>query len=404
MNKLFIVAQREYLKVVRKPWFWLGTVVFPLFLLLVMFISGYAAEAADTLYDQSAEDADRILIVDDSGIIAKDFLQEPFEVMDSREDAIATVQENEADAAFYYPADILTSQQIQVHRVHKDLISNGNFDSSARGLLQLALVQSLENPETYAAIQAPYNVEVTPYQDGEEVDTNIANLIVPGVSVIVYFLIMILSVNVLLSSISEEKENRMMETMWTMVPAKYMMGGKVIGLGGVVLTQVVVLGGFLLAGFFLTGSQIDLPVEIDFSTLEIQPIQILLGVVYVVLGAAFLANIMIGVGAAVPTFKEAQQLSTPFMLLSVFPIYFIALIITDPEGLLAIVTSYTPFTAPFVLLVRNALGALAVWEVLLGTVVLCIYLVLSIALAARLFSLGALEYTNRISIKRLFKK
>ena len=145
-----------------------------------------------------------------------------------------------------------------------------------------------------------------------------------------------------------------------------------------------------------------LPFDIDFSKIVLDPVAIGLAFFYTFAGYLLYAAIMAGVGAIVPTAREAGGLVAFFMICALSPFYFIAALIADPDGPTAVLTSYFPLTAPLVLVLRNALGALSPIEIAASIAALIAYIVLAFLIAVKLFQLGALEYGQRLSLKRLF--
>ncbi len=113
---------------------------------------------------------------------------------------------------------------------------------------------------------------------------------------------------------------------------------------------------------------------------------------------------MVGLGLAMPSYKEAASFSPIFTILSILPIYFLPLILQNPSGAVALGTSYFPFIAPLILLIRNALGELSTLEVFVSIVAMTTYVVLGLFVAFKLFELGAMEYSQKISLKKLFSK
>ena len=79
-------------------------------------------------------------------------------------------------------------------------------------------------------------------------------------------------------------------------------------------------------------------------------------------------------------------------------------LVAEPTGATAIVTSYFPLTAPLVLVLRNALGALSPLEMGLSILAMVAYIALAFAGSVKMFELGALEYGQRLSFKRLFAR
>lgn len=197
--------------------------------------------------------------------------------------------------------------------------------------------------------------------------------------------------------------------MLSSVTPKELIGGKIIGLIGIILTQVILLILLSIAGiafviFLLSsqaGSSAILP-SINLATLNINPLQILLDIIYIFLGFIVMACTMVGVGSAMPTYRDSQSFASVFIILSIFPMYFVSLIIAEPSGTIAQIFSYFPYSAGLILLFRNALGVLSPLEIILSLVLLIVYSYLIFVIAFKLFEFGSLEYTKKISFKDFF--
>jgi ABC-2 type transport system permease protein len=201
--------------------------------------------------------------------------------------------------------------------------------------------------------------------------------------------------------VSEEKESRMIEILLTSISSRSLLIGKLIGLLGVILTQMLLLSAFAVIGFMIVKSQINIP--FSFSDLVFDPIQIVYAVLCIILGFLVLASVMVGVGSAMPSLKEAQSFSSMFMILTIFPLYFAGILVSDPDSTLAKVLSFVPITAPLVLLFRNAFNVITPLEMGLSLVALIVQLIISVYLAVKLFEIGSLEYKEKISLDRVWK-
>jgi len=398
-NKIFLVAKREYFKNIRKPAFWLATLALPALIIAVGFVSGYSTRAAEKKAREELANAKEILVLDKSNYINPDSLTSPYVPISSEVEGISKVKSNEASALFIYPENILESRQVTIHAKDPGLTSRGSFQSAATNLLKNQLISRLG--ETQPLVQENLKTDSTFYLDGEVVEFEIGDFIVPGLAVVMYFFLTFLSSSFLLLSVSEEKENRMMEIILSILTPKQIIWGKIFGLIALALTQLVVLVTLAVVGF--QALSLSLPFAIDLGSISIDPMQILLSIFYATSGFLLMATIMVGTGSAMPTYREAQSFTSIFIMLSIFPIYFASLIISDPTGPIAMVISYFPFTAPLVLLARNALGALGSWEILLSLILLPIYVIGGFYLAFKLFELGSLEYSEKIT-SRLFKR
>ena len=112
---------------------------------------------------------------------------------------------------------------------------------------------------------------------------------------------------------------------------------------------------------------------------------------------------LVAIGAIMPTAKEAGQWFGIAMIAMFIPFYIIQLILSDPEQYVVAVFTYFPFTAPVTAMLRNAFGTLSAMEATIVVATLLILGALIIRLAVRMFRYGAMEYSDRLSLKRIFK-
>lgn len=396
-NKVIIVLMREYLKNVRKVSFWLATLFFPVFIAIIGFISGYSGTAIEKKLADDAKSAQKLLVVDHADIVDTTLYPNFIELYEAENEAIDLVKKNEADAVIVIPSDVRETKKIEIHAVSKGILSRARHNDFAANMVKQSILGQINDPQLIELVNAGISVNVTSYKDGGFFDDGYTKLIVPIASVVIYFLLISLGNNFLLMSVSEEKENRMIEVVLTSVKPKQLILGKIIGQVATVITQLVVLFG--LAAIALKVTDMKSPLPIDFSSLNFTPATVLLGLFYIIVGFLILGNIMVGVGAAMPTYKEAQNFSAVFIILSILPVYFFSVIIADPSGTIAQITSYFPLTAPMILLFRQALGELSVMETLLSGGLLVIYAYITYYIAVKLFEFGSLEYNKKISFQ-----
>jgi ABC-2 type transport system permease protein len=121
-------------------------------------------------------------------------------------------------------------------------------------------------------------------------------------------------------------------------------------------------------------------------------------------GFLLFAALMAGVGAMVPSAKDAGGLSAAFIIGAILPFYTFSIISTDPGSIITQLMTYFPVTAPSTILIRNVFNNMSAIEAVTALATLMIYAGLAIMLAGKLFELGALEFTNRLSLKMLRRR
>ncbi len=401
-NPLLLIAKREYLKVVRKKSFWVIILLIPTFTAIVSVISGNSANTIQKHIEQQVKGAKRIIIVDKSGLIAPAFIKTPLEAMADAQAAQTAVQQGKADAALVYPADIASSHVMQSYVVDTGLISRGRFDALGQSLLQQSILAKLPNPSDAALIATPPKVQATVYAKGQKIITSIEAYILPILAVVIYFLLTVTSVNYMLMAMSEEKENRMIETIRSMVTPQQLIWGKLLAMIGLAFTQVMTLAIYGVIAYQVSTK--ILPVHIDWSLVHFGVWQLILTIYFIVSGFAVMAAMMVGIGAAMPSYRDAQQVSPLFLLTSILPIYFFSILLADPSGSVARITSYVPFMSPLVLTFRASVGALPVIEQIIGIIVSALYVVISFYVAFKLFEVGSLEFGKKVSLKNILRR
>jgi len=123
---------------------------------------------------------------------------------------------------------------------------------------------------------------------------------------------------------------------------------------------------------------------------------------FYITGYALYASLFAAVGSAVSPESDAQYLMLPVMLPLIASYVMAATAIEAPEGMVATVGSFIPFSAPILMLVRIPMGV-PVWEVVLGLVVVAVTAWLMMLLASRVYRVGLLMYGKRPTLGELFK-
>lgn len=403
MNKLLIVAKREYFKNIKKASFWIATLLFPIFFAVIGVVSTYSSTAVQNSIEQASESAKNVLIYDGADVINTKILEtDPYKnikLVDDASASIEKVKKGEAEVFFEIPQDFYTSKKINIYQQDKGIFAQGAFADFANTLIKQSLLQNIPDEAKVQLFNASYTPNITSYKNGEVVDNSFTKLIIPGIAVIIYFILVNFANSYLLSSVAEEKENRMIEIVLTAVDSTKLIVGKILGQIATVLTQLVVL--IIMASIGLFG--LNSTFTNLLSGVQLNPLMILMGIFYILCGFLIMGNIMVGVGAAMPNYRDAQGFSSIFIILSIFPVYFATIILAEPSGTVSQIVSYFPLTSAMILLFRFMLGELSNLEIVISSLLLIIYVAATFWLAIKLFEFGSLEYSNKISFKGFLK-
>jgi len=104
------------------------------------------------------------------------------------------------------------------------------------------------------------------------------------------------------------------------------------------------------------------------------------------------------------TAKDAGNIFGGIAVLMFIPLYAAPLIISDPQGPVAQLFTYFPYSAPVTALLRNAFESLAGWEAAIVVTELFLLSALVLQIAVRLFRTGSIQYNSRVSLKTIFAR
>jgi ABC-2 type transport system permease protein len=211
---------------------------------------------------------------------------------------------------------------------------------------------------------------------------------------VIYLFVMIMMLSqfttngYLMQTIIEEKETKLIEILISGLRPTHLLIGKILALGVLGLVQIAVwLGAVLLlaqiAGNIGTTLLFLLNISIPLGTL-------LLFLVYFVLGYLFFAAAYGMIGAISSSMQEGPQFSVIFVLPAVFPLYFMTVFITQPDGALATALSLFPVTAPLSMVMRLTISTVPAWQVIVSIVLLVLTNIGMMWLAGRLFRVNTL--------------
>ncbi len=401
MHNLGTVFKFETIRVLKKPTFWLMALGFPLMfaaLYGIMFWSqSTTMQAAKELEKQEFS----LAVTDDSKLVRPELLMAAkTKTVESKEAGINDVKNGKIDAYIYFPKDI-SKQKVEVYGKDVGLFQNGKYGAVAQSLLSQSVASSVSQAQV-AILQNKVQLSSTTYLDGKE-HGGINEMIAPGLFLVIFFMLVTFFGNQMLTSSTEEKENRTVEMLLTMVKTDTLITGKILSLMVLALIQMLVIILPVAAGYLAFGSKLQLP-NMDLSLLVFDPVRIGLALVIFLASFMMFTGMLVTLGAMMPTAKEASQWFGLVIMLIFGPFYGITAFVSFPDSPFVKFLSLFPFTAPIPLLLRNAVGNLPAWEGLLGVALLIVAAVLVLWLAVRIFRYGAMSYDSKLSLSALRMK
>ncbi len=409
MSRLGIVIRHEYWTIVKQPSFWISMLATPLLVVVAFGLSYLGNQASGDRIDELAKELKNVAIVDQSGLINQEVVQgsglalhSPASVDELRQ----SVRDGDKEALVVYPETLVKDREYSVYLSSDDFTKMGSVTSLADSIIETSLFLPLGSAEIIALAQNGAETNVTTYRDGRDT-AGLNEYIVPGLFVVVFYIVFLFSVGYMLTSVSEEKENRSMEMVLTYVEPRSLIVGKLLAVVLVTLTQVVFFLLLAIVAYLVAqilGNALTLPAGVDLQRLVFDPATLFFAVGFFAVGFLMFAGFMTATGAIAPSTKEANNFSAVFYIGAFIPFYFLMMILTDPENPITKFVTFFPITSPAVALIRNAIGNMEFIEAALALIVMTIFMVLSVWFAVKAFSMSALEYSGRIKLKNFLKK
>ncbi len=196
------------------------------------------------------------------------------------------------------------------------------------------------------------------------------------------------------SGVIEEKNNRVVEIILSTVRPRHMLAGKVIGIGLLGLSQLVLVAG--LAAALLIAGVFDAPAGLGGSVALVIP--------WFALGFALYAVAYAAAGALASRQQNADTAGQPvtYTLLAVYFAGYVALA-SDMDGPLANVLTVFPLTAPLVLPARSALVGVPLWEHVAAVVLVLATIDALVRFAGRIYGQGLLRSGPRLGVRAAWR-
>ena len=407
MSKLQSVIRHEYLTVVKQKGFWAYMIAMPLIFLFIFLLIGMANNSDDSSLEKLATDLKGVAVIDSSGLVPKEIIEASGQTSipaDQLDATRAQVEAGERKGLIYYPADILENRQYQVYISGNDFIFSTSVNEVGGALLRASLYAPIGSSEKIMLAQLGADGVTTTFANGTT-SVGFTRFIVPGIILAMFIIILMFSIGYILTSIADEKENRSMEMALTYASPRTLIIGKLVAVVLITLTQLLFFGVLAVLALVIAVNTdfVQLPSNFNLADLPVDPITVVFGVAFLVVGFILFAALMAFIAVLLPA-KQANNFSALFYILPFVPSWFAVTVLTDPDNPVVQFITYFPLTAPTTALLRNAVGNISVAEASLSLGIMAVTAVITLWLVIRIFPKGALEFQNPLSLKAIFSK
>jgi len=259
------------------------------------------------------------------------------------------------------------------------------------------------DPKLYDA--ARVRVDLEPHEAKEiesgESGKNVGmNLAISGVFFFLIYMSIFIYGAYIMRGVLEEKNNRIVEVIVSSVRPTTLMLGKILGIGLVGLTQYAVWA-CLALGVTLPGAAAVMGMKDGIPHIPVGTIGAF--VLFFLLGYFLYSSLYAALSAPFNTEQEAQQfiLIPGLMLILTSTTWFFAF--NQPNGTLATVLSFFPFTAPLMMFMRISVQTPPLWQIATSVALLVATIVAVAWFAGRIYRVGILMYGKKPTLPEIFR-
>ena len=424
MKFLRIITQREYLNKIRNKSFIIMTFVSPLIMVAFILLIGW-------LVNINKSEVKNIAIIDESHIFATAFTNTDevhYHYLQNTDllTAKKEVLEKGNYGLLYIPPKNTPNwyQQVTFYTEETPALSltNAMLSVLEKTLFQYNLTEKNINQQEIESAKVRVSLQLQNFtgEKTSEWGTLVKSILGMSAGYLI-FIFIIMYGNMIMRSVIEEKNNRIIEIIISSVKPFDLMLGKILGTSLAGITQAfiwIVFTGVLFAllpTFFdmpMTGTTTEALQSPD--TAKIQEVltaiyqfplleTFVLFILFFVGGYLLYSSLYAMIGAMVDNETDTQQFLLPVITPLMLAVYVgMFSVMEQTHGTVSVVFSYIPFTSPVVMLMRIPFGV-AWWEILISLLILYLTFFMVIKLSAKIYRIGILMYGKKASYKEVWK-
>ena len=434
MSNISIIIGREFNERVRKKSFIITTLIMPVLMLALM-----AAPALIMRF--STGELKRIAVIDESGRVApalesdEEFRFEPTEL--TTDEARRSLED--VYGILYIGRDVMTNpDNVRLYLNGSSSLSvEENITGQIEDIIETEKLKAyhIENlPQILDEVKTTVHMQTFRNDESQEEDSQARSSVIASASgfvlgMVLYMFLLIYG-GMVMQSVIEEKNNRVLEVVVSSVRPFELMMGKILGVASVAVVQILIWG-VLICGVGALLIPHLMPAEVMAGAQAMQQgvpeaaalsgvspemmqavatmtdfgylVQIFVCLLLFVVGGYLLYSAMFAaVGSAVDSVQDAQQLQTPITIPIILAFLVMVSVMKDPNSPLAFWFSLIPFTSPVVMMARIPYG-IPTWEVVLSLVLLYASFVAMVWLAGKIYRVGIFMYGKKPTFRELLK-
>lgn len=430
-SNISLVIGREYRERVAKKSFLITTLLTPVLMLALMIAP------ALIMTSSIGQSSNKVLVVDNSGSIAGQLTSDENTTFINTDVTVdSALRRSDVDGVLVIPREVVKAKHPTL-KYYSNGPSSMIVESTIRDRVnKIVEEERLKNynidnlQEILKNVESDVNMSTT-RMDRDNAETASSELS-SGLGIMLTFVLymfLLLYGQMVMTSIIEEKNNRVLEIVVSSVKPADMMMGKIIGVALVALTQIVIWGillaamsGLLLPALlpdsissdvaaFNAGNTAAISDTADMSLLSAIAalgnvgyiIQIMVILTLFLIGGFLLyASMYAAIGSAVDNIQDASQLQTITVIPIILGLICAMAAASDPSTPLVFWLSMIPLTSPMVMMARVPFG-IPGWEIAVSLVILYASFVGMVWLSAKIYRVGIFMYGKKPTVKELIR-
>lgn len=434
MSKVGIIISREFNERVRKKSFIITTILMPVLMIGLMIVPAL-------VMNYSRGDTKHIAVIDESGLVLPALESDEVLVFQPTDLPLAEARTQLTDGfgVLWIGKDVLENpSEVKLYaNTSSSILVESGIESQVSRILEREKLKAYDIddlPRILEAVKTPVHLQIfrndeSGAQDRQARSSAISSVVGMVLGFVLYMFLLIYGAMVM-QSVIEEKNNRVLEVVVSSIRPFQLMMGKILGVASVAVVQVLIWGVLVVgvgtlvmphlvpqevmqnaeamqAGGFdaaaATGVDVDMLQAVATATDMGYILQLFVFLMLYVVGGYLLYSAMFAaVGSSVDSIQDAQQLQTPIMIPIILSIFVMMAVMNDPNSQLAFWFSMIPFTSPVVMMARIPAG-IPLWEIVVSLVLLYLSFAGMVWVAAKIYRVGIFMYGKKPNLKEVCK-
>ena len=424
MRNTFLIIKREYLQRVRTKAFIIFTVLMPLFMWGVIYVPTLMINMKSTstrhvvvvASSQATGDAikaqlEKVKTQDKADLSRNDNSPAPTYTVDTnsepsdelKKQLTAEVGSDKIDGYLWVTDSDIAARKFTYSTKHSsDFIDTSTVQSAVNNaLMRTRLVSRGIAAEQVDEVLKRMDMDTVRIEKGgkESKAGGTAAFLLPFMLMFMIYMTLIIYGVSVMRSVLEEKTTRVVEVMLSSANSMQMMAGKILGVGAVGFTQILIwitsalvvsTPGILMAKSYLKDVQLAPMVFVCFP-------------LFFVLGFLLYSTMYAAMGSMVNSEEEAQQIQWPVLMPLILCSVFATKVIQDPNSPLAFWASMFPLTSPIIMFVRVIVQQPPIWQIGLSVALLVLATWGMMWVCSRIYRVGILMYGKRPTLPEIMK-